>query len=222
MFIPIGQWRPYLVGGNPFFGDASTPGYQGREQDEFRLSGTVKGALSDTTNWSFDATYGRNKHYLYGWDSSGVMIELALRGLGGPNCKWQTATPGSTGCLWLNPMSNAIASAPINGVLSNPGYNPAVANTKELADWLMIKQERFLTSQIAEANLNFDGTLPAIDLGAGARRGLAGGRAVHHGCARRRARLPDRGQRTRPARRAEGCRGTPPQPLRLSRRRTGL
>ncbi len=175
VFIPIGQWRPYLVGGNPFFGDASTPGYQGREQDEFRLSGALKGTLGETTNWSFDVTYGRNKHYLYGWDSSGVMIELALRGLGGPNCKWQTAAPGSTGCLWLNPMSNAIQSAPINGVLSNPGYNPAVANTKEVADWLMIKQERFLTSQIAETNLNFDGTFAGIDVGAGPLRWAVGG-----------------------------------------------
>ncbi len=175
VFIPIGQWRPYLVGGNPFYGDASTPGYQGREQREFRLSAGLKGEFSGETNWNADVTYGRNSHYLYGWDSSGVMIELALRGLGGAGCQWQTAAPGSPGCLWLNPMSNAIQSAPINGVASNPGYNAAVANTKELADWLMIKQERFLTSQFAEVNFGLDGALPAFDIGAGAVKWAVGG-----------------------------------------------
>lgn len=175
IFIPIGQWRPYLLGGNPFFGDAATPAYQGREQDEFRISGGLTGTIGGSTDWNFDVTYGQNKHHLYGWDSSGVMIELALRGLGGPNCQWQTAAPGSTGCLWLNPMSNAIQSAPINGVQVNPGYNAAVANTKEVADWLMLKQERFLTSKSAETNLGFNGEFAGIDLGGGAVKWAAGG-----------------------------------------------
>lgn len=175
VFIPIGQWRPYLLGGNPFFGDAATPAYQGREQDEFRISAGLTGTIGDDTGWNFDVTYGRNKHHLYGWDSSGAMIELALRGLGGPSCQWQTAAPGSPGCLWLNPMSNAIQSAPINGVQSNPGYNPAVANTREVADWLMLKQERFLTSQSAETNFGLNGELPGIDLGGGAVKWAFGG-----------------------------------------------
>lgn len=195
VFIPIGQWRPYLVGGNPFFGDASTPGYQGREQNEFRISAGLTGKLGDgAIGWNFDVTYGRNKHYLYGWDSSGVMIELALRGLGGPNCQWQTAAPGSAGCLWLNPMSNAIQSAPINGVQSNPGYNPAVANTKELADWLMLKQERFLTSQSAETNFGFDGELPGIDLGGGAVKWAVGGQWRWLGFRERDSKYADRTQ----------------------------
>lgn len=167
IFIPIGQWRPYLVGGNPFYGtDPLASAYQTRDQQQFRLSAGLTGSFGDSVNWNADLTYGRNEHQLRGFDSAGVHIQLALRGLGGPNCQWQTAAPGSPGCLWLNPMSNAIASAPINGVASNPGYNAAVANTLELANWLMVPQERFLTSETTEANFGMDG-LMGITLGGG-------------------------------------------------------
>jgi iron complex outermembrane receptor protein len=103
------------------------------------------------------------------------MIELALRGLGGPSCNWQTAAPGSAGCLWLNPMSNAISSAPINGVATNPGYNAAVANSKELADWLMIPQIRYLTSETIGSQLRqWTAGLAALSLGGGEVRWAAG------------------------------------------------
>ncbi|MCW3838354.1 TonB-dependent receptor plug domain-containing protein [Sphingomonas canadensis] len=167
IFIPVGQWRPYLVGGNPFFGDGATPAYQTRDQDEYRVSASLKGKMGSGINWNADFTYGRNDHDLLGFDSAGSMIQLALRGLGGPNCQWQTAAPGSAGCLWLNPMSNAVPNALVNGVTSYSGYNAAVANTKELADWLMLEQRRHLTGQIVEANAGLDGSLPAFDLGAG-------------------------------------------------------
>ncbi|MFZ4605401.1 MAG: TonB-dependent receptor plug domain-containing protein [Caulobacter sp.] len=175
IFIPIGQWRPYLVGGNPFFGDdPANSADQTRDQTQFRLSAGLTGAFGESGHWNTDITYGRNEHTLRGYDSSGVMIELALRGLGGPTCAWQTAAPGSAGCLWLNPMSNAIASAPINGISSNPGYNASVANTRELANWLMIPQTRFLTSETTEANFGVDGTLGALSLGGGDVKWAAG------------------------------------------------
>ncbi len=173
VFIPIGQWRPYLLGGNPFFGGPMAPSYQTRDQEQIRISAGLTGSIGDL-NWSTDLTYGRNEHELKGWDFTGVHIQLALRGLGGPNCAWQTAAPGSAGCLWLNPMSNAIPGAPINGVAVNPGYNPAVANTKELADWLMIPQTRFLTSEITEFNLGADGGFGGLSLAGGEVRWAAG------------------------------------------------
>lgn len=174
VFIPIGRWRPYFVGGNPFFGGPDDTGYQTRDQEQFRVSAALRGTFGDSLNWTADLTHGQNKYNLKGWDSAGVQIQLALRGLGGPNCQWQTAAPGSAGCLWLNPTSTAIAGAPINGVATNPGYNAAVANTKELADWLMIEQQRFLTSEITEANFGLDGELGGLSLGGGAVRWAAG------------------------------------------------
>ncbi len=176
IFIPIGQWRPYLVGGNPFFGpDPLESAYQTRDQEEYRVSAGLTGTIDGGIHWNADITYGRNDHTLQGFDSSGVQIELALRGLGGPSCQWQTAAPGSPGCLWLNPMSTAIASAPINGITSNPGYVAATANTLELANWLMIPQTRYLTSQTTEANLGFDGAFGGLDLGGGPVRWAVGG-----------------------------------------------
>jgi len=174
IFIPIGQWRPYLLSGNPFFGDALTSAYQTRDQEQFRVSAGLTGTMGSAIRWNADLTYGRNSHRLLGWDSSGVMIELALRGLGGPSCQWQTAAPGSPGCLWLNPMSTAIQSAPINGINSNPGYVASTAHTAELANWLMLPQERFLVSTIMEANAGLDGEFP-IDLGGGAVQWAVGG-----------------------------------------------
>ncbi len=174
IFIPIGRWRPYFVGGNPFYGDSSTSAYQTRDQEQYRVSAALNGEFGEGLNWSADLTYGRNEYELQGWDSSGVMIELALRGLGGPNCRWQTAAPGSTGCLWLNPTSTAIQGAPINGVATNPGFVASVANTKELADWLMLPQTRFLTSEIAEANVGLNGEFAGLEFGGGALRWAAG------------------------------------------------
>lgn len=177
IFLPIGQWRPWLLGGNPYFGQVGADGsaFQRRDQEQYRLSASLSGTYANSITWNADLSWGQNRHYLLGFDSTGVQIQLALRGLGGPNCQWQTATPGSAGCLWLNPLSNAIPGAPINGVATNPGYQAAFANTSsELANWLMIPQERFLTSSSTEANYVLNGDLARLKLGGGAVRWAAG------------------------------------------------
>ena len=174
IFIPIGQWRPWLVGGNPFFGsDLDGSAYQTRDQKEWRVSAGLEGKFGENIGWKADFTRGQNKHTLLGWDSTGVQIQLALRGLGGPNCPWQTAAPGSPGCLWLNPTSTAVPGAPINGVPVNPTFNPAVANSIELANWLMIPQQRELTSDTTEVNAELDGDF-GWTLGGGAVKWAAG------------------------------------------------
>lgn len=193
IFIPIGQWRPYLLSGNPFFGDGETSAYQTRDQQQYRVSAGLTGKVG-SINWNADVTYGRHRFELLGFDSSGVMIELALRGLGGPNCQFQTATPGSPGCLWLNPMSNAIPSAPINGVASNPGYNAAFGHTLELANWLMLPQKRFLTSETTEANFGLDGDFPGLTLAGGAVKWAVGGQWRRNAFNERDSRFADRTQ----------------------------
>ncbi len=166
IFIPIGQWRPYFVGGNPFFG-GDNPAYQTRDQDQFRVSAGLSGAFSNEITWDATASYGRNRATLKGFDFTGVEIQLALRGLGGEGCNWQTGTPGVGGCQWLNPMSNAIAGAPRYGVPVNPGYDPSVAHTREMADWLMREQTRRLTDEVLEVNYVLNGTLPRYELPGG-------------------------------------------------------
>lgn len=176
IFIPIGQWRPYLLGGNPFFdGGLDNSAFQRRDQEQYRVSASLMGKLGSSVDYDANITWGQNHHYLLGFDQTGVETELALRGLGGPNCKWQTAAPGSPGCLWLNPMSNAIAGAPINGVDVNPNYNPAVANDNpELYNWLMRPQERFIRGTTTEVNYVLNGPLEMLELGGGPVKWAAG------------------------------------------------
>lgn len=174
IFIPIGTWRPFLLGGNPFFGSAlDNSAYQRRDDEQHVFSADLSGHLTRAINWDANVTWGQNRWYTSGFDSSGVNIELALRGLGGSGCQWQTAAPGSNGCLWLNPMSNAIPGAPLTGVPVNPGYDPSVANTKAIADWLMTPWHTAAMSGITEANFHLNGKL-GIGLPAGKIRWAAG------------------------------------------------
>jgi iron complex outermembrane recepter protein len=166
IFIPVGQWRPYFVGGNPFFGD-DNPAYQTRDQDQFRISFGLSGDYDNGIGWDANLTYGQNFHELLGFDFTGVEIQLALRGLGGAGCNWQTGTPGQGGCQWLNPMSNAIPGAPRYGVPVNPGYDPAVGHTDAMASWLMREQKRQLTDTILEANYVLNGTVSGLALAGG-------------------------------------------------------
>lgn len=173
IFIPVGLWRPYFVGGNPFFGD-DNPATQTRNQDEFRVSAGLSGTYDNGIDWVADITFGQNRHVLTGYDFTGVEIQLALRGLGGPGCNWQTGTPGEGGCQWLNPMSNAISGAPRYGVDVNPGYDPSVGLTESMADWLMREQERRQTSTVLEVNYMLNGESASLDVGSGALQWAAG------------------------------------------------
>lgn len=191
IFIPVGQWRPYFVGGNPFFGD-DNPMYQTRDQDQFRVSAGLSGEFSNGVSWDTRATYGKNSHTLLGFDSTGVEIQLALRGLGGPGCNWQANTPGTNGCMWLNPMSNAIAGAPRYGVPVNPGYNPAVGHSKELADWLMHEQIRYIQNDNLELNYVLTGKLPGFELPGGPIAWAAGLQYRETGASEHDSRFADR------------------------------
>jgi iron complex outermembrane recepter protein len=176
VFIPVGQWRPYLLGGNPFFGKGlDNSSFQRRDQEQYRLSAGLTGKFGGSIDWDANVTWGQNSHYLLGWDQTGVETQLALRGLGGPDCDWQTAAPGSAGCLWLNPMSTAIPGAPINGVATNPGYVASTANDNpELYNWLYRPQERFIQGTTTEVNYVLNGGLESFKLGGGAVQWAAG------------------------------------------------
>lgn len=193
IFIPLGQWRPYFVGGNPFFG-GDNPAYQTRDQDQFRIAAGLSGDFQEGLSWNATASYSKNSHTLLGFDFTGVEIQLALRGLGGPNCNWQANTPGVNGCLWLNPMSNAITGAPRFGVPVNPGYNPAVGHTEEMADWLMHEQIRYIQSDVLEVNYVVTGSLPGLRLPGGEIDWAAGVQYREVGSSEHNSRFADRDQ----------------------------
>ncbi len=170
--ISVGTFRPYLTGGNPLYNYQH--GVGGRYwHDQILLDAGVKGDVTSDIKYDVNLSYGRYKSYAEGRDSLTDRLELALRGLGGPNCDYKTGTPGAGGCAWLNPFSNGIPGAPNRG-LTNPGFVPALANTAALADWIMPVQTSKTNFQETELNGVLSGSLPWWKLSGGEIKWAAG------------------------------------------------
>jgi iron complex outermembrane receptor protein len=133
------------------FGNGASVGT--REFEAYRVSGNLTGEFANGIGWDTALTYSTETGYRSGYDSMTNRLELALRGLGGENCK--TNTPGANGCLWYNPFSNAIPTNAITGA-ANPNYNPAVANSAELAKWFFKESSTEQTASlfVVDAVLN--------------------------------------------------------------------
>ena len=156
--------RPYGLGGNPLFEGAGSTGT--REHELFRLSADLKGRLFDGgLGWNLAVTYGENDSYITTYDTLINRYQLALRGLGGSNCNRGANAPGQNGCLYYNPFSNSIAGNPTTGV-TNPGYNPALANSREVTDWFFKEGAASLMASTFVADLVLDGKT-GIDLAGG-------------------------------------------------------
>jgi iron complex outermembrane receptor protein len=165
-FMTVGTFRPYLTGGNPLYDYKHGVGGN-YWHEQINLSAELKGNLTSGIYYDASVTWGQYKYYAEGRDSLTDRLELALRGLGGPACNFQTGTPGQGGCLWYNPFSNAIPGAPRNN-LTNPGYNSNVDNSsKVLADWIMPIQWSRGNYQDLDADFTLSGQLPFLTLPGG-------------------------------------------------------
>ncbi len=168
-FIVLNQWRPFFAGGNPTFNDGPSESVYEREQARF--SAELTGELGSTA-WTVSTTYGTSEVTRQDLDISTGRLQYALRGLGGPNCDAAAAiannTYGQNGCLWFNPYSNAVAGNPLTGY-ANPGYNPAVANSVEVIDWMQFWGEDVNRSDVLEVDAVLSGemglTLPGGAIG---------------------------------------------------------
>jgi iron complex outermembrane receptor protein len=170
--MTIGTFRPYLAGGNPLYNYEH--GVGGRYwHDQILLNAGVKGDVTSEVQYDVNFSYGRYKTYGEGRDSLTDRLQLALRGLGGPNCNYKTGTPGAGGCMWLNPFSNGIPGAPNRG-LTNPGFVPALENSAALADWIMPIQSATTNFEEYELNAVLSGTLPGWKLPGGDIKWAAG------------------------------------------------
>jgi iron complex outermembrane receptor protein len=165
-FLAVGTFRPYINGGNPLYNyEHGVGGDYWHEQ--INLSASLKGDVTEAIHYEASLTWGQYKYYGEGRDSLTDRLELALRGLGGPNCNFQTGTPGVGGCQWLNPFSNAIPGSPRRGLV-NPYFNPALENTAALADWIMPIQWGRGNFRDIDADFILSGnlwTLPGGDVG---------------------------------------------------------
>lgn len=181
--IGVGGFRPYLAGGNPLYN--YTHGVGGRYwHEQINLSATLKGDVTNDIHYEGSLTWGQYRYYGEGRDTLTDRLELALRGLGGPHCDYKIGTPGVGGCSYLNPFSNAIPGAPRRatrdpGVATNPGFVPSLANTAELADWLMPIQSSYTKSQDYEGDFTLNGKLP-LNLWGGPISWAAGGQWRHN------------------------------------------
>jgi iron complex outermembrane receptor protein len=163
--------RPYGLGGNPAFGYG--PSIGARAYDAYRVSGDLSGEFDNGIGWDLALTYSQEVGIRTGYDTLVNRFELALRGLGGPRCDTDAATPGiqgvpgAGGCLFYNPFANAIPGNAITGV-ANPGYNAGLANSEEVTRWFFQKLTTKQASRlfVGEAILNgkTNITLPGGDI----------------------------------------------------------
>jgi iron complex outermembrane receptor protein len=163
-YFPGVLFRPLALAGNPLWGDGSSTG--SRKFEAYRVSASIKGDLGiGGIRYDAGLTYMVDNLERVGYDTVVSRFQLALRGLGGPNCNYQTGTPGQGGCMWWNPFGNAIPSNYQTGAV-NPQHSAAVANSPDLLSWFFQPTAADLTTRIFVADLVFDGETP-IELGGG-------------------------------------------------------
>jgi iron complex outermembrane recepter protein len=159
-------WRPEGYGGNPLFADGAD--HQRRSATAFRIGGALQGKTFADIGFNLSATYQRNHgEGGAGPDISVTRLQLALRGLGGPNCNPNTGTPGVGPCMWFNPFANAYAGSKGLGG-ANPFYVASANNDKpELLNWLRQSLVADTFTEIGVVEAVFNGEIPAVELPGG-------------------------------------------------------
>ena len=104
-----------------------------------RISGGFEGTFSNDIGFDISLSWSDRERNLEGSDTFIERLALGLDGFGGPNCDTAAAfaagTPGTGGCEYYNPFSNAIQTSAVSGA-TNPQFNAAVANSDSLIAWM--------------------------------------------------------------------------------------
>ncbi len=128
-----------------------------RQTQTSRLATSLTGSLfNDELNYDVGVSYSTRRRHLEGYDMYVERMAFALDGLGGSGCDPSTGTPGVGGCEYYNPFSNAIERSAVNGN-TNPQYNPAVANSADMINWLVGKQASSTTNELLVWDVVFSG-----------------------------------------------------------------
>lgn len=156
----VGTYRPFLAGGNPLFKDLA-PGIENK-REQTRVSAGFKGTIGEwgplgTVDFATDLTYTQYDNRRDEYDTVANRLQLAMRGLGGPNCDYVNGTPGANGCLWFNPFSNAIPANGLTGA-ANPGYVASTANDLDVIRWFYQRADQTRSSsRLFEGNFVLNG-----------------------------------------------------------------
>lgn len=148
------------------FGWGGFPGTGGaqeglREYDSYSASGAYNGAMDNGVNYDLALGYSTSEGHRITNDTYVGGLTAALSGFG--LCADQVtgvpnagAVAGQGGCEYYNPFSNALPSSAITGA-ANPNYNPNVANSAALADWLTDGNETTVTTSLLVMDAVFSG-----------------------------------------------------------------
>ena len=105
------------------------------EQNTFRTSATLEGAINSNWNWRANGTASWNSQESGRSDTIADRYARAIQGYGGGNCKFNPVSgaandaniqPGVGNCQWWNPFASRLISQP-----GDPTYN-----SPELAAWM--------------------------------------------------------------------------------------
>ncbi|MEM7218561.1 MAG: TonB-dependent receptor [Pseudomonadota bacterium] len=119
-----------------------------REYDTYRAAVAIDGAFENGIGYDFGVTWSRSEGRLEGVDAQIGRTKLAFQGFGGFGCPATLDTAGNLvtngavagqgGCLYYNPFSNAIQTSQAEATFGvvNPDFNPAVANSEEVLQYL--------------------------------------------------------------------------------------
>lgn len=149
------QWRPYLFGGNPLFGDGLARSQVRRERlqfnvgvnGEFASGDNIFGKLFNGVSYDIAAQWNEYvQHNELNGDWIASRLQDAIMGYGGPNCSaldrvatdyssaaaynrtigiQSDTAPGTNGCMWFNPFQSNFQNSIFNGA-ANPNF-PATA-----------------------------------------------------------------------------------------------
>lgn len=150
--------RPFALGGNPLFDYGSSEGP--RNYDGFRVSAGLNGDISDSLSWDVAATYMEQNAKRDGRDTVVNRYQMALLGVGGPNCNAAAAiandTEGQNGCFFYNPFNNAIPRNPITGQTNSQFVAGAANENRELLNWMfpIVSTEQQTTLLVIDAVLS--------------------------------------------------------------------
>lgn len=132
-----------------------------RNTETLRFAASLDGMFGDSEiGYNLSAGWSKRDRELTGNDMYIERMGFALRGLGGANCDRDAAfaagTFGQNGCEYFNPFSNSIQTSAVNGA-TNPQFNPALANSDELFNWLIADTGSSTTNELLTLEAIFNG-----------------------------------------------------------------
>ncbi len=195
--------RSMGASGNPF-GNSQGAQTEHREYDTYRFAFNFEGNLTDDVQYSTSFNLSNSEGELSSSDTQQSKFLAALWGYGGPDCDAELtglttsatdrtptfkvsstgaaiaasvvqSTTRPSGCLYVNPLSNAVQQAmqrdhsTADGARMgvNPNYDASVANSTALLRYLTDQRITLSESELMTFDFIAQGTLPSISFDAG-------------------------------------------------------